>query len=129
LITGWLSKFSIATALHFDILIAVLGLLLVIVIKILLAVVQTPDLKQVRKRISKLDHWIIVLLNRRFQAVKLAGEIKTAQQHPILDTKREEQVLEQVARQSADQQITPYLLNVYQQIMQNSRDYEAQHKD
>ncbi|KRM06515.1 transport protein [Liquorilactobacillus ghanensis DSM 18630] len=125
LITGWLSKISVAAALRFDILIGICGLILVIIIKAVLDSAAATDLVQIRKKISRLDHWIIILLNRRFQAVKMAGEIKTAQQQQIRDSKRENQVLKQVAQQSADQQLTPYLQAIYQQIMKNSRDYEA----
>ena len=123
LFTGWLSKTSIALALRSDILICLVGLGLVILVWYLLK--DVSDLKSIRHRISFLDHWIVILLEKRFKEVKLVGQLKTTQKKPVVDETREQSILEKIARQSSNQQLVPYLQDIYRQIMKNSRNYEA----
>jgi chorismate mutase/predicted MFS family arabinose efflux permease len=121
--TGWLSKTSVALALRSDIVICLVGLGLVILTWYFLK--DVSNLKRIRHRISFLDHWIVILLEQRFKEVKQVGQLKATQNKPVLDENREQLILEKIAQQSSNQQLVPYLQDIYRQIMKNSRNYEA----
>lgn len=123
ILTGWLSKTSVALALRSNMIICVIGLGLVMVTWGLLR--NTTTLKTVRQRISLIDRGIIILLKRRFRAVDQVGQIKEQEHQPILDRAREQVILQKIAVESSDQQLVPYLQDIYRQIMKNSRNYQA----
>lgn len=124
LITGWLSKVSIRTVVEFDIVIALMGLLFSIGIRIVLG--SEMNLAQARKRIKLIDYLVVHLLEYRFKQVKTVGRIKFLNQQMILDEKQEEVVLNRISVQSSNKELTPYLQDVYRHIMKNSRTYEAE---
>lgn len=123
LVTGWLSKQNIATAMRFDLVIAVSGLAFVGLAVWALHVPTT--LSQERQRINHIDQQIVRLLNQRFETVTAIGELKQQQQLPVLDQQREQWVLQQVAVKSTQTAHTPYLQAIYQAIMHNSRAYQT----
>ncbi|MFT8884476.1 MAG: MFS transporter [Liquorilactobacillus hordei] len=124
LITGWLSKVSIRTVVEFDIVIALMGLLFSIGIRIVLG--SEMNLAQARKRITLIDYLVVHLLEYRFKQVKTVGRIKFLNQQMILDEKQEQVVLNRISVQSSNKELTPYLQDVYRHIMKNSRTYEAE---
>ncbi|RRK11176.1 MFS transporter [Lactiplantibacillus garii] len=124
LITGWLSKQSLAAALRFDLVIGLAGVLLVLMTA--LALRPQSSLVQQRQRINQIDSQIVALLNERFDTVTAIGQLKMREQLPILDQQREARVLSQVAQRSQRMAHTPYLQAIYQAIMTNSRAYQAQ---
>lgn len=124
LITGWLSKNNIRAVLEFDLLIALIGLLLSVGVRIVLG--SEMNLEQARKKITLIDYWVVRLLEYRFKQVKLVGRIKVLKQQAVLDEKREEAVLSKISAQSSNERLTPYLQDVYRHIMKNSRTYEAE---
>lgn len=128
LVTGWLSKQSVATAMRFDLVIAVSGLAFVALA--VWAVHVPTTLSQERQRINHIDQQIVRLLNQRFDTVTAIGELKQEQQLPVLDQQREQRVLQQVAVKSTQTAHTPYLQAIYQAIMHNSRAYQTDlHKE
>lgn len=52
------------------------------------------DIKGLREEIDKTDKKILELLSRRFSLVKMVGEYKKKNNLPILDLKREEEILQ-----------------------------------
>ncbi|MFT8825329.1 MAG: MFS transporter [Liquorilactobacillus mali] len=124
LITGWLSKNSIRSVLEFDLLIALVGLVLSVGARMFLG--SETNLEQARKKITLIDYLVIKLLEYRFKEVKVVGKIKFFNQQAFLDEKREEAVLNRISVQSSNENLTPYLQDVYRHIMKNSRTYEAE---
>lgn len=122
LITGWLSKQGIAAAMRFDLLIGTVGLALVVVA--VWALRPVKSLATARQEINQIDQQIITLLNRRFETVSTIGELKAQAALPVLDSRREAKVLENVAHRSRQAAHTPYLQAIYQAIMANSRAYQ-----
>lgn len=123
LITGWLSKQSIAAAMRFDLVIGALGLVLVIIA--VWALRPVKSLVNARHEINQIDSQIITLLNRRFETITTIGDLKSNAALPVLDERREAKVLENVAHQSRQAAHTPYLQAIYQAIMANSRAYKT----
>ncbi|TBX41741.1 MFS transporter [Lactiplantibacillus paraplantarum] len=128
LMTGWLSKQSVATAMRFDLLVGLIGLAFVGLAAWALHMPAT--LNQERQRINHIDRRIVRLLNQRFDTVTTIGELKQQQQLPVLDQQREQRVLQQVAVKSTQTAHTPYLQAIFQAIMHNSRAYQTDlHKE
>ncbi|TMT02259.1 chorismate mutase [Apilactobacillus kunkeei] len=50
-------------------------------------------MQEIRKQITEIDNEIIKLLEQRFELCKRVGEIKRANNLPILDEKREQEIL------------------------------------
>ncbi|KRL00866.1 MFS transporter [Liquorilactobacillus capillatus] len=121
-ITGWLSKQSIAATLEFDLLIGSASLLLVIIVR--LALGRQKTIAGTRRTISLLDKIIIRLLVRRFKEVNTINTFKKELKIPVLDSKREEKVLANVAANCSDKKILPYLQEIYTEIMAHSRKYQ-----
>ncbi|KRM96762.1 transport protein [Liquorilactobacillus aquaticus DSM 21051] len=121
-ITGWLSKKNIAAALEFDLLISCASLILVVIIRLTLGKQKT--LAGTRRTISYIDKLIVRLLVRRFKAVDTIITFKEEINIPVLDSKREEKVLDNVADQCSNQKIIPYLQEIYMSIMASSRKYQ-----
>ncbi|WP_047999862.1 MFS transporter [Lactiplantibacillus herbarum] len=127
LITGWLSQQTIASAMRFDLLIGLAGLGFVVLTS---WAVRVPNsLAHERDHINEIDQKIVRLLNERFDTVTTIGQLKQQQQLPVLDQQREQHVLQRVAAKSTTAHI-PYLQEIYQAIMRNSRDYQDElHKE
>ncbi|AVK62787.1 MFS transporter [Lactobacillus sp. CBA3606] len=122
LITGWLSKQHIGRAMRFDLVISLVGVGLVLLA--IWALGPQQSLVQQRHRINRIDHHLVSLLNQRFDAVTTIGGLKQQAQLPVLDAKREDQVLARIAKQSRSAAQTPYLQAIYREIMLNSRTYQ-----
>ncbi|MFB9769296.1 MFS transporter [Lactiplantibacillus modestisalitolerans] len=129
LITGWLSQQSVATAMRFDLVIGLAGLMLVSLVTWALRPVKktqtAPTLATQRQRINQIDAQIVTLLNDRFETVNAIGQLKAQTHQPVLDSKREAAVLAQVATTSRQTGHTPYLQAIFQAIMTNSRAYQV----
>lgn len=50
-------------------------------------------MQEIREQITEIDNKIIKLLEQRFELCKRVGEIKRANSLPILDEKREQEIL------------------------------------
>lgn len=126
LITGWLSKQSIAAAMRSDLVVAVAGLICVAVTA--WALRPTHSLEADRKTINQIDQKIVRLLNQRFETVTDISDLKQQAHLPVLDQSREDRVLDRVAQRSNQAAHTPYLQAIYQAIMSNSRAYQTARK-
>ena len=58
------------------------------------------DLNEIRQEIDKIDSQLIELLERRMDCTKAVGEYKQAHNIPILDTKRQQLILDKVEEKS-----------------------------
>lgn len=86
------------------------------------------ELTTARKQINAIDSQLVKLLQQRFQAVTQVNEYKRTHDLPILDSHREQRVLDRIADEAGDAQLTPYLQAIFQSIMKQSREYQAAHR-
>lgn len=88
------------------------------------------DLSTSRQQINELDQQLVKLLEERFNVVTKVSDYKRQHNLPVLDAKREQQVLTKVAALTNQTDLLPYLQEIYQEIMQRSREYQTkQRKD
>jgi len=57
-------------------------------------------LEELRKEIDDIDHELLQTLVRRIDVVKQIGELKNAENMPIIDEKRREELLNSVAQRA-----------------------------
>lgn len=86
------------------------------------------QLAAAREQINSIDDQLVKLLEQRFQAVTQVNEYKRAHDLPILDSHREEQVLEKISDQVKYPQLIPHLQAIFKVIMKQSREYQAAHR-
>lgn len=78
-------------------------------------------LEDCRKKIDAIDAEIIKLLIERGEFARKIGQIKIKAGLPILDAERENEVLQKAAKRSESSIKSESLVNVYRQILQESR--------
>lgn len=89
----------------------------------------TQPLAIPRQKIDQLDNQIVSLLEQRMDAVQEIAEIKAQQAIAVLDSTREEKVLENIRNAVKNPQYTETILASFQDIMKRSREYQRrQHK-
>lgn len=79
-------------------------------------------MQKIRKQITDIDTEIIKLLEQRFELCKKVGEIKRASNLPILDEKREQEVIagiEFTATKYGEE-----IKSVFEEIMQQAKNIE-----
>ncbi|WDF82992.1 MFS transporter [Lacticaseibacillus pabuli] len=123
IITGALAKVSIASALRFDVVIAVASLIVVVAAR--LALHQERSLDNSRKQINGIDRDITRLLEDRFHAVDTIAAIKAESGKAVLDEGREQQVIARVGASVKDEQLRGSIQHIYGAIMAESRAYQS----
>lgn len=83
------------------------------------------NLDIIRQEIDQLDQELVALLEKRMQLVNQVAAYKKATGKPILDTRREEAVLQKVASRVENKAFEETVVNTFADIMKNSRDYQA----
>ncbi len=81
-------------------------------------------IEQLREQIDNLDNEIIRLLDARFDCSKAIGEEKKKIGKVVLDSKREDAILQKVANLSQEEH-SEYIQEVYKKIMEQSRLYQG----
>ena len=81
-------------------------------------------IEQLREQIDNLDNEIIRLLDARFDCSKAIGEEKKKIAKQVLDSKREEVILNKVENLSQKDH-APYIKEIYKKIMEQSREYQG----
>lgn len=76
------------------------------------------NLEQKRKEIDCIDAEIVALLVRRTEAARSIGELKTKAGLPIIDSRREEEVLRRIALVRPDGEGS--IERIYRQILDES---------
>jgi chorismate mutase len=81
-------------------------------------------LEKLRKQIDQLDKELVSILEKRFSIVKLIGEYKKEVGLPILDQKREQEVLD-AKKKLVDDAMWPHYKKIFQLIMDFSKEVES----
>lgn len=83
------------------------------------------DLHELRNEIDDLDKKIVPLLAARMNVAAEVAEYKGIKEMPILDKDREQALLEKI-RALAEDKYADYIVNIYEQILINSKAYQAE---
>lgn len=84
------------------------------------------NLETERKKIDVLDRQIVGLLEERLKVVEEIARIKKEQELAVLDTAREQKVLEKVARYVEDAKYRKIIQETYQSLMDISKVYQKE---
>lgn len=87
------------------------------------------NLDTIRQEIDHVDQELVALLEKRLQLVNQVVAYKKATGKPILDTSREDAVLQKAASRVEDTAFEQTIVNTFADIMKNSRDYQAKQLD
>ncbi|MCF0240901.1 MAG: chorismate mutase [Streptococcus gallolyticus] len=87
------------------------------------------NLDTIRQEIDHVDQELVALLEKRMQLVNQVVAYKKATEKPILDTSREDAVLQKAASRVEDKAFEQTIVNTFADIMKNSRDYQAKQLD
>ena len=87
------------------------------------------NLDTIRQEIDHVDQELVALLEKRLQLVNQVVAYKKATGKPILDTSREDAVLQKAASRVEDKAFEQTIVNTFADIMKNSRDYQAKQLD
>lgn len=79
-----------------------------------------------RKQIDDLDRKLAILLEERMDAVAEIANIKKASQTEVLDTSREERVLDNIRQTVSNQAYTETIVETFKDVMKHSRNYQNQ---
>lgn len=82
------------------------------------------DLNLIRQDIDALDKELVALLEKRMDLVTQVTTFKKETGKAVLDTAREEAVLEKVASRVVNKDFEATIVNTFADIMKNSRDYQ-----
>ncbi|MGX7030302.1 chorismate mutase [Vagococcus zengguangii] len=82
-------------------------------------------MEQARRQIDELDQQIVALLEKRMKVVEQVIAIKQAQTREILDSEREEKVMEKVTNHVKHPQYRPCIQSIYEEILKCSKEYQA----
>ena len=86
-------------------------------------------LEELRNNIDKVDQEIVQLLEKRMTIVQQISDEKQAQKITILDTSREQTVLDLVSKNVQNPAYQTTIINTYKDIMKNSRLYQKEKRD
>lgn len=87
------------------------------------------NLDTIRQEIDYVDQELVALLEKRMQLVNQVVVYKKATGKPILDTSREDAVLQKAASRVEDKAFEQTIVNTFADIIKNSRDYQAKQLD
>ncbi|MGT2829230.1 chorismate mutase [Streptococcus hillyeri] len=83
------------------------------------------DLNLIRQDIDKIDAQLIALLEERMGLVNQVTAYKRATGKAVLDTSREQMVLDKVARQVANKDFEEAIVATFSDMMKHSRAYQS----
>jgi len=89
----------------------------------------TIQLEESRARIDELDELIASLINERLMLCQEIGEAKKRMNKPVLDDKREQEVLQRVASVATDPVIARQLVDIYTTMLAGSRGLQENLKE
>ena len=79
------------------------------------------ELTQIRQELDEVDSELVKLFEQRMQLCRQVAEYKLAHDMPVLDSSREQQVLDSRAEKAADDTLRPYVRRLYVELMALSR--------
>lgn len=80
-------------------------------------------INELRGKIDNIDNQIIELLDERFDVAKAIGEEKKKNNIQVLDSKREQVILDKVDLK-ASKEHAEYIKQIYIKIMEESKEYQ-----
>ena len=80
------------------------------------------DLKEIRNQIDEIDSQLVVLFEKRMKLSKSVAEYKIHNGLPVLNSKREDEIVESVRQKTEG--IEDYTEALYRKIFELSRDYQ-----
>ena len=81
-------------------------------------------LAELRYEISEVDKDMLTLFLRRMEASRLIGLYKREHELPILDQRREKELIQRQKLLLNNEQIWPFYRNFLKEVMQISREYQ-----
>ncbi|WP_368251577.1 chorismate mutase [Enterococcus sp. 2201sp1_2201st1_B8_2201SCRN_220225] len=92
--------------------------------------VTTQDpLAKPRQTIDRIDRELVRLLEERMEAVSQIADLKKANQINVLDSSREDQVLEKVAGNVQQKEFEETIVETFKDVMKHSRHYQNTRQD
>ena len=88
--------------------------------------VDHSHLAGARQEIDKIDMSIWSLLEKRFALSKEVARIKNDFQLPVLDEKREQNVLEKIRALNCEAEVSSAIVLIYKLIFELSRKYQSE---
>ncbi|WEV60927.1 chorismate mutase [Streptococcaceae bacterium ESL0729] len=85
------------------------------------------NLDEIRKQIDGVDLKIVQLLEERMKLVEKVVNYKIEHNMQVLDSSRENLVLEKVASRVDDEKYSATIVESFKDIMKNSRDFQNKH--
>ena len=85
------------------------------------------DLAEIRKEIDQIDVDLITLLEKRMVLVSQVALYKRQTGKAVLDTQREQIILEKVANSGPEQQYAATLGQTFSDLLKHSRAYQERH--
>ena len=82
------------------------------------------ELEKLRYEIDNIDKQIVRLFERRMEIVSQVAKIKIENNINVLDSKREEMILEKNIDYLNDKELIPYLREFYRKTMDLSKEYQ-----
>lgn len=83
------------------------------------------DLAQCRQKINQIDRELIALLEKRLDQVSHIIAYKKAHQLPILDTSREQEILDKAASFVCNPDYQETILETFSDMIRHSKEYQA----
>lgn len=81
-------------------------------------------LEEQRQQIDQIDRQMVALFEERMHTAEKIAEVKAANNLPILDSSREELVIEKVSGYLTDPNLTEALRDFYTELMAISREHQ-----
>ncbi len=79
------------------------------------------DLKRLRKEIDEIDENLVRLLERRMDIARQVGEYKEANGLPVLDRKREDEIIQSRVNMLSDPSLKETVTGIFTLLMRYSR--------
>lgn len=82
------------------------------------------NLDELRKQIDQIDKEMMNLFKKRMDVSLLIGELKKNNHLPVLDSKREQEILLQKRNELNDEKLWPFYESLIKEIMRLSKEYQ-----
>lgn len=83
------------------------------------------DIKELRKRIDLIDNEFRDLLKTRLEIVSLISKYKKENNLPILDSSREEEILNNISEKYKNDYLKDYYIDLQKELMTISKNYQS----
>ena len=87
------------------------------------------DLEYARKIIDETDKELVSLFEKRMNAVQIILRYKQEHGLPVYDPEREKNNLEQRSKLIESEELKPYFLKFYQNLMDISKTWQEDHRE